>query len=522
MKTRTIVAGMVSIVGPLLYLVVWYSANNAYPGSDESMYVHTAQKVQSAFVEKGFIAGLQSAYFDRWKPIFHPLLAVPALIMTHGHVLHSVALTMCVLYGIFLLYVFLLLREKLTLEAATLGTLFMGFLTGVVENVTTFDCELPTMLCAVALIYHFLKSANFTIRRHVIFSGFWLALGLCIRPDEMGLLFFLPITYIFYSEYKKNHLRGTWKNWLLISGLVFGLVLFWYGPFILELKAWVYTASFGGFTKITGHRTGVGYFNFLSSSFKNIFGYPFLVLCLLILGADPWGKYKNIFLPLILATTPIFIGGLSYNADQRYYAGVGTVLYLAALMMALSEHQRFYRLKIGGVAILGLCSILYAWGQILEPLGLPELRPPVITRWRMNPEPPYREIEPAIKFIETLEKFLPSQNKLKIYIIPHSDSQDFQVWLADPWVLNTVAHERGHRWEFEIPWDHSDTNIKQLRFVQKNFDYVISGPLEKKYEPIITPEEDLQKFQKLAEYTAISKGGQSGRLLLLKPQYSKR
>ena len=89
---------MILAIAPL---VSYHVVSPVYPLSDDADYMTLSLMFYRRFFSSGIFGGLVSLYTLRqWKPIFHPLLGVPALFLTRGHVIPAQAITVIGLFAL--------------------------------------------------------------------------------------------------------------------------------------------------------------------------------------------------------------------------------------------------------------------------------------------------------------------------------------------------------------------------------------------------------------------------------------
>jgi hypothetical protein len=511
-----------SILIPCSIIGAWHFSNNGYPSVDDSVYFETTQHIQQAFQEEGVSGALKSAYFERsLKPIIHPVLAVPLLIMMGGKVLPTVACTGIIFYAFLLFFIFRLFEIFLSPSLSALGTIAIGLIPWLMDRAFTFNSEIFWLLCVAASAFYLFKIYKNKNLKSGFALGMWLGLGICARPVEMALLFFWPILALIFSEYKNKNIKKfqlaafllecfsfvaflfwqwhfdiapqnvpLWPAFFLILlvagvtsfnslslalGICYSGVLLWFFPFGKNLVDWIALGSLSQITLETGHKAGASYFQFLASSVITICGLPFLFFLLLWLFSGfeqklSWRKCAAIAFCLLF---PLLVGALSYNSTLRYYYGSGMLAYFFVAVGALKKEGRWFSFRIVAVSFL-VCALIF--GNIFY-MTNPNAQLKMISL--IKPEPPLRGQDPAKQFCSDLKSLLPMK-KLSVAIVPYSlDLDDLVVTTADPWLLTIIAREAHWPWFFERPNvgrpGHSSTD---LSFYLKNYDFILVGPLE--------------------------------------------
>src|SRR5258705_12997305 len=104
-----------ALIIPLLIPIAWHTNNKVLPKWDAADYLQTSYNIYESFHNSGIIEGLRNVYLNRgWRPILFPVFTVPALLITNGDLLTSVAITLILIHLVLLVYIFLLAREYLS------------------------------------------------------------------------------------------------------------------------------------------------------------------------------------------------------------------------------------------------------------------------------------------------------------------------------------------------------------------------------------------------------------------------
>jgi hypothetical protein len=478
----------VGVLSPFFLAIYWHSVNWSYPAVDDSVYFELSQRIFLVFKKSGVWEGLKAIYLVRtWKPIMHPILAVPVLLLTHGNVLASIAIVCTFFYLVYLLYIFSILRLWLKAELAALGTFFVGCLSWILVNSFTFNSEIVMMACMTAGLYHLLRARDFNSRNHIRLFGIWFGVGLCMRPVEVFIFFFTPLVFSLVGRIRSQKIKRKDFSFLVWA---IGIPAVWYFQTIPSLYRWVYRASFGDYTKITGHREGVSYIDFMALALRDLLGYPFLILLVMAVIAGVRRDRGLLICAFLMGLTPMALGGLSYNGDLRYYVGCSTVLFLAILKTALDPHGRYFKFRAFSVGITALAlfiAVLFNF-EIFE--NKPKFLELISGDWHMSAFSPMRRREPAQILIDELIKKIPKTIRTDIGIVPYHLDHGLELTI-DNSLLTIIARERGLSWRFERPCCLEELpDVAQRREYCKNlYDYILVGPLTMGLVvPDLTPE----------------------------------
>lgn len=194
----------IAISIPLFLTISWHVQNKYLPYAD---YYETAQNIFLKYHNGGMFDAIKSAYLERGRPIFFPVLIAPVIIMTGGDILLSTALTLTAIFFIFLTYVYFLFCYFIPRSLSVFGTVYIGTLVWVQTFSDLLYSELFLMLCFIALIYHLIKSSHFFDIRHVIYFSLWLSLGVLIRPIEFLSGIFVIFVFEIIKMLKKSRLQ---------------------------------------------------------------------------------------------------------------------------------------------------------------------------------------------------------------------------------------------------------------------------------------------------------------------------
>jgi hypothetical protein len=289
---------------PILALLLWHLRNHGWPNDDAANYMTTAYDISARFHEQGTLSGLAALLNLRgWRPILHPILAVPFLLASRGSVVFAAAGVLWILYLIFCIYTYRLCRLFLPEGKAALASAVVVTSPMLCAFATVFFAEMPWIAFACGWLYHLLRADEFRSARHAALAGLFLGLMLTTRPAESVAITAILIVYMVARAYRNKaiHLPDIWVTCVLLSAsgglllrslfvasanrwviwLVFGLTalaamilarrkpqtvsgghaafwvavgavcVVWWAGFVKPLYEWAYMTSFGQMAKIT-------------------------------------------------------------------------------------------------------------------------------------------------------------------------------------------------------------------------------------------------------------------------------
>ena len=398
---------LMALVIPLFFIVCWHLKNSMLPNDDAGDYLRTAVQNYNIFQQDGFWEGLKGIFLVRgWRPIFFPVFVLPFLFLTQGHLLSSVAITLIFLQTIFIIYAYFLLRKWLSPWNTVIGVFFISSVGWIFITPLYFLSEAALITCTIAACYHLLHSRLFSSVIHTLFFGFWLGLGLMVRPVKTGFTFiWIGLLTLGLSFYKKqirfadlvavivpilgflflfycrwfDYLK---RDWLIVGMILIGvfhlfliifgpklfslsrsfqwgiaichlMALIWWLPFIKGLYSWVHVTT--GELGALYHQEGqMDFLKALTQFFNRLGGYPLLILVgIFCVGAalskDRKVLFKKAFvlsgLTFLLIVMPIFMLSLTSDIAFRRAAGGFVLVFLAALVLSLDHHIILKRVR---------------------------------------------------------------------------------------------------------------------------------------------------------------------------------
>jgi len=296
---------LLAVLIPVVYIFAYMTIGKKYPQWDPAEYMQTGLGIYNIFVDQGFVEGLKALYLQRgWRPTLTPVVIIPFYALTGGKALAAMQIACPVLYGVFLLYVALLLRPVLQGMRLVFALLLTGTQITLVTIGLDFWSELPYCVASAATLYHFYKCNHFQDRRHCAAAGIALGLVFCFRPIVGFGTFAVPLFLYLYFSVRKGMLRwrdvGAWflyaaagltiagalymlpgnKSWLgfgllgfmiaatialafagmkhfefnannlLVASVVYALPVWWFGLFVREVLAWTFANTFGDLIRV--------------------------------------------------------------------------------------------------------------------------------------------------------------------------------------------------------------------------------------------------------------------------------
>lgn len=336
-----LVCFLCAIAIPLILVYSWHNLNVAYPRADCESYYETAQDIYLEFQTKGFFEGLNAAYLKRGaRPIFFSLAIVPFIFINNGDILSSSAMTLFFLFFILLTYIYLISRAFLSPPLAIISTISVGTLHWLLYFSFELWSEILLMLCSAALFYHLIKSRFFTSLKHSLFLGFWLGMGLLVRPFEFILAYI--IIFIFYIWIALKNKRIKIKD-LTSTAFIISLLVIYLGLII-------YSNTVHTFAYINNSYSMLIFFSLLGFLFYKLpftnKAYKFTLVICSIMVVLWWRIGIKVLFDWAFNMTGI---SAKFYADQTYAAKGG---------MTIFEGFSFFLSKVGNVPLLIKSSLL--------------------------------------------------------------------------------------------------------------------------------------------------------------------
>jgi len=211
-------------------VVLWHSLNNALPTSDAVTYLSDA--FESYININGPVSFLHHFYFDRgWRPQMFPKFALPFLFLSHGDALFTVAVVSIIFSLIFIVYLYLLLRLKLSPALSFLGCLYIGTCAYLFNYNLIFFSEVSYIAFIVAAFYHLLRSDYFAQPSQGAAAGIFFGLALCIRPAEATM--FLPVILYFALTCLQQKKVTAAEIWAAVNLSLTTLLLLFYITYVI-------------------------------------------------------------------------------------------------------------------------------------------------------------------------------------------------------------------------------------------------------------------------------------------------
>lgn len=482
-----------AITVPLSALLPWTLLDKTLPASDPAQYLETSYKIYDLWNKQGFRSALPAFYFLRgWKPTLYLVFGALSLKLTSGDVLWAIRLCNIGFYVLFLTYLFLGFELFLSASASALATILLGLLPWCTFSAHYYGLEIPVLATIVAALYWLFRAWDLSSARNARWFGFFLGMGLCFRPPDVLLFFFLPILFwaarnIWNKRLKRvdlvtwsiaalpfvflffRHEPGELLSHLALSVIPalclfaarkrlglnsnFGqaflvaylLMTLWYAPFLDQLYKWIYEAGFSPAAQLA-HTEFAG-FELVGRFLYWLCGIPMLVLAAAaILG---YTRDRRTALLMILATASVSLVAASFSHDVviRNHYGSAILLHAGALVFALSAKTRFRGVLSGIVACLAASLWIWNLGSVFAPESTPRLLPDDPTKEYFYPFSP-QERDPSAFTLDVLARNLP-QRPLNIVIFPLFPPE-LMGYLQVPEYLSIAAQQRGLSWQFTM------------------------------------------------------------------------
>jgi len=213
-RRAELLSTVILLLLPEVIAILYMIHNNHLPESDGAEYFLYGYRVYKHFRSGGVWDGLKALYWIRaWKPTAFPLFLTAALFVTSGRLYAALGTAVVVVTSYTTLYSFKLLKERLSPIASAIGAAFVTSVPVFLFLEIDFYSEITMPGLVVGVIYHLIRSKDFTETKHVLAAALLTALLLCIRPDQT-LLTLGPVLIMAIG-------LGSHRN--LLNGRDFGL-----------------------------------------------------------------------------------------------------------------------------------------------------------------------------------------------------------------------------------------------------------------------------------------------------------
>ena len=410
MKRRNIYL-LLAVLVPLLVMICWSVTNRSYPFSDAAEMWLASWQNYRALIQDGFGSFVHNLYFLRMrKPVALCPFGTLGLILTDGDILWAVRIVVTAFFTCFLVSAFYAFELLMAPAAAALATVFLGVLPWYSFSAHYYGLEIPVLFASTAGIYWLVRCKELRSTRDAHRLAFFLAFGLCLRPTDILLFFFVPILYWIRLNLREK--RITFRDILIWCGaaapfvamlllrrsealplqfailcipataifilrkklglnpvlsrfffLTYILVAAWYAPFLPVLYGWMFQATYGGHahhisSEIAGWHLLLRYIRWLC-------GLPIIpVVLAAALGWKLRPKSKPVLFMIAGAVVlPLVVGSTSHDLSTRYYFASAGLLFSALLYFALAPQEPYK--KLVGDSLHPWRS--FAWFGIFEP-----------------------------------------------------------------------------------------------------------------------------------------------------------
>lgn len=232
-KTKSHVLWIAAICLPMCLILIWHCMDRRFPRSDSASYLNLAQAIYFYGTNAGVNAALLLAYtFRDWKPILHPILALPFIAIFQGDVYLASKIYLCLCFLLFTVLISRIASALLQIRRAIALMLLICSVPWIFSNGLSFNSEISFLTAVAACLLCWLHIENFKNKWPSIFLGVSLALAFCIRPIEALLLFSGPLgVSAARAYYDKIIRRGEillCLFYLVICGSLLELPIFFY------------------------------------------------------------------------------------------------------------------------------------------------------------------------------------------------------------------------------------------------------------------------------------------------------
>lgn len=515
---------------PVIFVLVQILHDHRFQRNDAGWFLQVSQDAYRAIRSQGILIGGLSSYTTRYfRPILHPYLATPFFFLASGNANLAIAWYILIAYGLFSLLTCALLAEYLTGLNLIIATWIVTLSPAIIFQTTEFRSELTLLWVFVGFLLFLKRSDFFRSKSDSALCGIFLGLSVCTRPTEglmygglliipsfyyavkkarlklRDVLFFVLVTaiagFIFRLQVlSENKLTGLclmtsllpvvflgFRKRLALSetawyffSMAFALPILWYAPVAKGLYDWAWVSAFSDWAKLTGLRDGVSFFGFFRQ-IADFNSWPILVLLFVITLCRryPLGKSWITFVLLAPAVTlPALLASLSYNGDPKNYLLSAIIVLLAALVAALGPNTKrswVYTVLTAAIALVLLdyrLAVERADGRSAASLQQ-YLRGPAIPL-RLG----HDQVEDLYDDLSTRLPHTQADPEVQTCILQLLQWNDLD-WVADPYALTVLGHERGEHWNFLRPWPLiRNTTPERYEWVKTNCDYILVLPLK--------------------------------------------
>lgn len=222
----------------LLYsggVLLWHMANHALPSSDAVAYLSDSFEIYTRTKEHPWNFFYYLYDYRGWRPQLFPVFGGFFMTVSGGSPLFAVGAVSVLLSGMFIGYLYALLRLRLTPTYAAIGALAVGFAPVLYSFNLIFFSEVAYLPFITASFYYLIRSEYFRHARPAILSGLFFGLAFCIRPAE-AVMIAVPVTYFIIMGLWRRH-TSPHELWVAFNVLLAALVMLFYAHYVIGLHA---------------------------------------------------------------------------------------------------------------------------------------------------------------------------------------------------------------------------------------------------------------------------------------------
>ncbi len=526
-KSAALVASTLAL---LSLAALFFTRNKAVPTWDYANYFVPAQKIYLIIQAQGILAGIKALYWVRtYKPILHPIIGVPFLLLTHGNILSAGALSSGFFYLLVLCLLGKILLRRLPPVEASIALLFLGSTSWLTTSAVLFFSEIYFIFFFLSFVYLLNLSQSLSQWKTSVLAGLMFGLTACCRPVEAALILSVPLTILLLSAYRRRALGLVDTVWLFFSftsaAALFGFVYFsrqdslvpylpyffvfyvlgciayikrvqnpkawarvgfataalwlpllWFAPFIGSLYFWISQATFGFRATSDGRMLGLGgRIAYLWSVFRELGGVPVAIFCALgAIGSRQWIRERpsRFFFGLVSLAIPVLLGSCTFNPDPRYFLGLSILVSIIALGWALAPGGNARTFRVGVVVLICAAQLFTVTATMVSNPKKAEFYTNLVPGPWFRLEP-WTQSDPAEFVVERLisSHALKNPSVFAVLWLPFGDQRDD---LYDDNSLTVLSRARSQDWTYYSLQEPGKTLTDEIRWLKEmRVDYLI-------------------------------------------------